>query len=186
MPAQHDEREYHVAEVRVALRRARREGQSVFQEDAQQLLVGGRRGEVFAHHDVAGAEHGVAHAVGEAALVAQQVLHGNLEIAFVADSVGKLLVVQYAVGAEHLVAEFQASHLLQFHHADGSQEFRHRCNAHDVAWRHGLASLLVGPPEAFAEEQRVVPCDGQLCAFNLPSAQVLLNFALHGLECGAL
>ena len=179
-----DERQQRVAYVAVALHRAGRVAEVTAQHDAQQIAVVGWSGEVVLLHNVARREYRVAGIVGETCLMAQQLLDGYVEVAFVAYGVDVERVVQNALRSEHLVRQAHLAHVAQLHYAHSRDELRHRCHAHDVRRLHRILLVDVGETESACVEQRVVARYCELSAVYLPALEVAAHDRVHGVQLG--
>ena len=180
----YNQRQQRIANIAVALCRSWCVAEVSAQYDAQQCAVVGWGGEVVLLHNVARREYRVAGIVGETSLMAQQLLDGYVEVAFVAYGVDVERVVQNALRSEHLVRQTHLAHVAQLHYAHSRDEFRHRRHAHDVRRLHRILLVDVGETESACVEQRVVARYGELSAVYLPALEVAAHDRVHGVHLG--
>ena len=164
------------------LHRARRVAQPALEQDSHQRFVVGRRGQTVLHHDVSRGEHRVARPVVEACLMAQQLLHGDVEIARILYHVRKHRVIKYSLRAEYAVGQLQHMVLHQLHYTHSREQLRHGGKPHHVVRLHLQSALLVRPSEALRINQRIVARDGYLRPVQLPPFEISFQRSLHFLE----
>ena len=130
-------------------------------------------------HKVARAEHRIPAAYGQASLVAQELLHGDIVIAFVLYMIGVDRVFEYSARPENLVCQAQSAIFRQFHYSGCGNQLAHGCHAHDCAGAHRFFLLLIRPAESLGIQQGIVTHHGQLQTTYLPAlhenAQVLFH-----------